>query len=197
MTEMARFDPARFFATVRDPSRCGPLKVPQVEGFTAVLSAIAGSPLAFAAYELATAWHETNRTMQPVREAYWLSEDWRETHLRYWPHYGRGYVQLTWNFNYRKAQDVLAEAGLIRPEELMVNLDLAMRADIAALIMRRGMEEGWFTGVKLSDVLPSKGVATRKQYMNARTIINGHDKADLIEDYAQWFERGLRDGGWA
>jgi putative chitinase len=57
------------------------------------------------------------------------------------------------------------------------------------------MEEGWFTGVRLSSVLPKKGVATRKQYMDARTIINGRDKADLIEDYAQYFERGLRAGG--
>ena len=26
---------------------------------------------------------------------------------------------------------------------------------------------------------------------------NGHDKADEIEDFAQVFERALRDGGWA
>lgn len=191
------FNPATFFGTIRAPQRCGPLKTAQVEGFNAVLGAIAGSPLAFAAYELATSWHETNGTMQPVREAYWMSEDWRRTHLRYWPHYGRGYVQLTWPFNYEHADKECAAAGLIRPGELLANLDLAMRPDLAAFIMRRGMEEGWFTGVKLSAVLPTKGVATRQQYMDARTIINGHDKADLIEDYAQWFERGLRDGGWA
>ena len=31
-----------------------------------------------AAYILATVWHETNATMQPVKEAYWLSEAWRQ-----------------------------------------------------------------------------------------------------------------------
>lgn len=186
------FDPVRFFTTIRDPSRCGPLKTSQVVGMSEVLGAASGAPLAHTAYMLATAWHETARTMQPVREAYWLSEDWRRAHLRYWPWYGRGYVQLTWEANYAKADEELGLNGT-----LLAEADLAMKPSIAAAIMRRGMDEGWFTGVKLSNVLPSAGVATRKQYMDARTIINGRDKADLIEDYAQWFERALRDGGWA
>lgn len=192
MTNGPAFDAAAFFTTIRSPARCGPLKTGQVEGFNAVLAAAEGAPLSHAAYMLATAWHETNRTMQPVREAYWLSEEWRRDHLRYWPWYGRGYVQLTWEANYRKADEKLGLDGA-----LLADADLAMRPDIAARIMRRGMDEGWFTGVKLSAVLPSTGVATRTQYMDARTIINGRDAADLIEDYAQWFERALRDGGWA
>lgn len=51
---------------------------------------------------------ETASTFRPVREAYWLddafgyeqAEAWRRTYLRYWPFYGRGYVQLTWASNY-------------------------------------------------------------------------------------------------
>lgn len=188
-------DIAAFFATVR--TRMKGLKTAQVEGIETILKACVGAPLAYAAYMLATAWHETAATMQPVREAYWLSEEWRRKNLRYFPWYGRGYVQLTWLFNYEKADEEAAAAGLIQKGELLANADLAMRPDLAAFIMRRGMDEGWFTGVKLSAVLPGKGVATRQQYMNARTIINGRDKADLIEDYAQIFERALRDGGWA
>lgn len=188
-------DKALFFATVRN--RLGPLKTTQVSGVETILTAANGLPLAWASYLLATAWHETNKTMQPVREAYWLSEDWRRTHLRYYPHYGRGYVQITWDYNYAKADAELAKAGLIAPGELIANPELAMRPDIAAFIMRKGMVEGWFTGVSLAAVLPSQGVATRKNYMDARTIINGRDKSDLIEDYAQVFERALRDGGWA
>lgn len=188
-------DLADFFATVR--RRMGGLKQGQVEGIQTVLAACSGSPLAHASYMLATAWHETAATMEPVREAYWLSEEWRRTHLRYWPWYGRGYVQLTWEGNYRKADAEAAAAELIEPGQLIADADLAMRPDLAAFIMRRGMDEGWFTGVKLSTCLPASGVATRVQYMNARTIINGRDKADLIEDYAQIFERALRDGGWA
>lgn len=181
---------AAFYKTVR--AKLGLLSALQVQGLETVLPALAGAPLAHAAYMLATAWHETSKTMQPVREAYWLSEAWRKANLRYWPWYGRGYVQLTWDFNYRRADDELALGG-----SLIANADRAMEPAIAAKIMRRGMDEGWFTGVKLSAVLPLKGVATRDQYMNARTIINGRDKADLVEDYAQAFERALLDGGWA
>lgn len=181
---------AAFYKHVR--AKLGSLSQLQVQGFEAVLDAMEGSPLSWSGYALATAWHETAKTMQPVREAYWMSEGWRKTHLRYWPWYGRGYVQLTWERNYQKADDELGLGGA-----LMADKDMAMNPAIAAKIMRQGMDEGWFTGVAFRHVLPAKGVATRAQYMNARTIINGRDKADLIEDYAQVFERGLRDAGVA
>ena len=42
-----------------------------------------------AAYVLATAYWETNRTMKPVEEAYWLSEEWRRKNLRYYPWHGQ------------------------------------------------------------------------------------------------------------
>ena len=188
-------DKIAFFGTVR--AKLGSLKPLQVQGMETVLHACEGAPLAHAAYMLATAWHETNRTMQPVVEAYWLSESWRKTHLRYYPWHGRGYVQLTWKANYEKADKECAIKGLIKAGEMLANPDLNLRPEIAAFVMRKGMDQGWCTGVKLSDTLPDSGVATREQYMNARTIINGRDKADLIEDYAQYFERALRDGGWA
>lgn len=186
-------DKAAFFGTVR--ARLGPLKQPQIDGFETVLKACEGAPLSHQAYMLATAWHETNRTMQPVVEAYWLSEAWRKANLRYYPWHGRGYVQLTWEGNYRRADAECAKIGLTQPGEILAKPELAMRPDVAAHIMRAGMDEGWFTGVRLSAVLPNAGVAKRIQYMNARTIINGRDKADLIEDYAQHFERALRDAG--
>lgn len=183
-------NPEYFYARVRQGLKVA-LSQTQVDGFKVVLAACEGAPLAHAAYMLATAWHETAATMQPVREAFWLSEQWRREHLRYYPWYGRGYVQLTWQENYAKADAKLGLAG-----ELLRTPDKAMEADIAAKIMRLGMDEGWFTGVKLRAVLPDAGVATRSQYMDARTIINGRDKADLIEDYAQVFERALRDMEW-
>lgn len=195
-------DPAKFFTTLRAKAG-GKLTPEQVRGTEAVLGAAAGLPLSHAAYMLATAWHETNAKMLPVREAYWLSETWRKRNLkRYYPYYGRGYPQITWKFNYERADAELAKAGMIKAGDLMKDLDLALRPDLAAFIMRIGMVEGWFTKSKdgkpytLARMLPVKGVATRDQYMQARRIINGMDKADLIEDYAQWFERALRDGGW-
>lgn len=184
---------ADFFESIRP--RLGGLSTKQVAGIERVLKAAEGAPLSHQAYMLATSWHETNKTMEPVREAYWLSEEWRRRHLRYYPWYGRGDVQLTWEGNYRRADTACAAAGLCAPGEILANPDKVMEPPISAFIMRKGMEGGWFTGVKLSAVLPHEGVATRKQYMDARTIINGRDKADLIEDYAQIFERGLIAGG--
>lgn len=184
---------AAFFNTVR--ARLGRLSQLQVQGFEAVLDAIASAPLSHQAYMLATCWHETAATMQPVREAFNLSEGWRKRNLRYYPYYGRGFVQLTWDYNYRKADDECAAAGLTEPGAIMADLDLAMRPDVAAFILRKGMDEGWFTGKRNLSYLPASGVATRDQYMKARRIINGNDKADLIEGYAQVFERALKDGG--
>ncbi|WP_242049006.1 glycoside hydrolase family 19 protein [Planktothrix sp. FACHB-1365] len=54
---------------------------------------------------------------------------------------GRGYVQLTWNYNYRKYSDVL---GL----DLVNDPDLVMRPDIALFILIHGMKWGVFTGIK-------------------------------------------------
>lgn len=128
-----------------------------------------------AAYILATVWHETNATMQPVKEAYWLSEAWRQQNLSYYPWYGRGYVQLTWQANYEKADRILKLNGV-----LVVNPDHAMQADISAKILVYGCMQGWFTGKKLSDYIG----AERCDYRQARCVVNGVDQADKIRQYA-------------
>jgi hypothetical protein len=186
---------AAFYKTVR--ARLGSLTQAQVDGFEHILTAIDGAPLSHQAYMLATAWHETAKTMQPVREAFNLSEDWRRKNLRYYPWYGRGYVQTTWERNYARLDAEAAAAGLAKPGEILANPDLAMRPDIAAFALRRGMEEGWYDaqGKTMAQRLPMRGTATRAQYINARYLVNIQDKADDIEDYAQAFERALRDGG--
>lgn len=186
-------DPAAFFAEVR--RQFGKLDQKQVEGFNAVLAALAGWPIAWIAYGLATAWLETARTMQPVREAYWLSERWRKANLRYWPWYGRGYVQLTWEENYRKADEALGLGGA-----LLKDRDLAMRPDLAARIMRRGMEEGWFAADKkgrhnLTRHLPESGPGASPAFREARRIINGVDRRDDIAAFAMQFQAALVRGG--
>lgn len=188
-------DLAAFFASVR--SSFGPLEKPQVEGFEAILKAMSGWPLSWTAYGLATPWVETNATMQPVREAYWLSEVWRKKNLRYWPHYGRGYVQITWLKNYEWLDKASAAAGLTKPGEILADLDLAMRPDIAALALRLGLEEGRYDaeGKRMADRLPAAGGASRAQYVNARYLVNIQDKAGEIADYALKFEAALRAGG--
>jgi putative chitinase len=134
-----------------------------------------------AAYVLATGQWETAHTMEPVKEAYWLSEEWRKANLRYYPWYGRGFVQLTWEENYDKAQDELNLGTMLTD-----NPDRALDPVIAAQVIVRGMTEGWFTGKKLSDYITLQ----KSDFINARRIVNGTDKANdiaaLAQDYDAW-----------
>ena len=124
--------------------------------------------LRWLAYMLATAFHETNQEMQPVREAYWLSENWRATHLVYYPYYGRGYVQLTHPGNYRKAGDVVGV-------DLVAEPDQALIPSIAATIMFSGMEEGWFRGDGKRHTLARYFSGSVNDPRGARAIINGKE----------------------
>jgi putative chitinase len=184
-------DADAFFAAVH--ADFGTLKQSQVDGFQTLLQAfaVAAWPIAYAAYGLATAWRETNRTMEPVREAYWLDEPWRSRNLRYYPWYGRGYCQCTWEKNYVRADEEIGLAGA-----LLAAPDMALQPEIAAKIMVRGMAEGWFSEKKLSDYLPAKGPATEPQFQLARHIINGTDHASEIAVNAIKFQNALQTGGW-
>lgn len=184
-------DASALYARLR--ASFGPLDQGQVDGIGALLTAFAAArwPIAWAAYGLATAWWETNKTMQPVKEAYWLSESWRKANLRYFPHYGRGYVQLTWPRNYEWADEELGLDGA-----LIADPDLALRPGIAARIMVKGMEQGAFTGKKLADYLPLSGEGGHEAFKAARRIINGQDKAEEIAKLADTFQGALAAGEW-
>ena len=134
------------------------------------------------AYILATVEHETAGSFQPVKESYYLGKVRGENHrktLRYYPFYGRGFVQLTWEYNYRKYSDIV---GL----NLVKNPDLAMRPDVSLFILIDGMKRGVFTGKKLSDYFSSS-------YCNevqARRIINGNDRAEKVASLSKaWRSR--------
>jgi len=135
------------------------------------------------AYIIATVQHETNDSFQPVREAYFLgepeAEDYRTT-LRYYPYYGRGYVQLTWDYNYREYSNLL---GL----DLINKPDWVMRPDISLFILIDRMKRGVFTGVKLDDYIDGSFV----DFYHARRIINGDDEARRIENYAVSWQKNL------
>jgi putative chitinase len=185
-------DAAEFFASVRK-GLSTTMTQSQVDGFQTLLQAfgIARWPLSWAAYGLATAFHETAAQMQPVKEAYWLSEDWRRNNLRYFPWYGRGFVQLTWEANYKRADEELGLAGA-----MLADPDTALQPTVAAEITVKGMEQGWFTKKKLADYLPLSGRAGFDAYKAARQIINGHDKDAVIAKEAQAFEAALLEGVW-
>ncbi len=132
------------------------------------------------AYILATVEHESAASFQPVREAYYLGEPKAENHrktLRYYPFYGRGYVQLTWDYNYRNYSTLL---GL----DLMNQPDLVMRPDVALFILVDGMKRGVFTGVGLDKYINNRAT----DFNNARRIINGMDRAgDIASLASNWF----------
>ena len=149
------------------------------------------------AYMLATAFHETNATMQPVKEAYWLSETWRQNHLSYYPYYGRGYVQLTHRENYKKAGDALGV-------DLVDHLERALDPDIAAQVMFIGMDKGWFRGDNNGrHTLSRYFSASANDPVGARNIINGKETkiingqpttvADMIANYYKLFLDALND----
>lgn len=200
-------DPGAFFAALR--GSFGPLSQSQVDGTNALLSAIgaAGWPLAYAAYALATAWHETARTMLPIKEMGGPSyfhrmydiEGARPAKARELGNLtpgdgaryaGRGYVQLTGRTNYVKAGQALGV-------DLAENPDLAMDPGVAARVLIWGMSGGAFTGKKLADYLPAHGGAEHRQFVLARYIINGQDKAATIADHALKFQAALDRGGWS
>lgn len=139
------------------------------------------------AYVLATAYHETAHTMQPVKEAYWVknAEEWRRKNLRYYPWYGRGFVQLTWEKNYIYAGEQL---GM----DLTTDPDSVMDPNVSAEILVRGSRDGWFTGKKLSDYITLQ----KSDFKNARRIINAMDKADLIAGYAKDYDAALKKLGY-
>jgi hypothetical protein len=176
-----KFTPEQFFASYRD--NFGTLTQEQVDGLNALLGAAASdetiTDLRWLAYMLATTYHETARTIQPVEEIGkgrgrpYGTED----PLTGQVYYGRGYVQLTWKRNYQKFGDLLGV-------DLASDPALALAPGTAYRIMSVGMIKGLFTGKKLPDYINDK----KCDYVNARRIINALDKADLIAGYAQKFQ---------
>ena len=133
------------------------------------------------AYIFATVYHETNTTWLPVIEAYWKSDDWRRRNLtRYYPYFGRGFVQLTWLYNYRKFTKLL---GL----PLDKNPELACDFDTAFKILLIGCKDGIYTGKAIGDYVTDG----KPNFIQMRRVINGNDKAELISDYAKEFQRIL------
>ena len=183
---------AAFFASIRQQKLFSSLSQSQVDGMNALLDAFAAanSPIQHQAYMLATVYHECAQKMQPIEEygkgaKYDYGKRLKMSRQPYndTPEifYGRGFVQLTWYENYDKAGRALGV-------DLLHNASQALRLDIASQILIKGMSEGWFTGKKLSDYIGGG----KCDYVNARRIINGTDKAQTIAGYAGKFERALR-----
>lgn len=181
-----------FFAAVRE--HLGPVKQGTIPGFEAVYEATKGLPLMHQAYIIATCYHETAFTMEPIYE-----RGKREYFNKYEPgtklgkdlgnttkgdgylYRGRGLVQITGRRNYAFAGGKL---GL----DLVKHPDKALDLKVATQILVRGMTEGWFTGKKLSDF---------NTYDGMRRVVNGTDRAAKISEYARVFQEALLAQGKA
>ncbi|WP_321963763.1 hypothetical protein [Paraburkholderia sp. J7] len=126
------------------------------------------------AYVLATVEWETAKTFKPVKEAYWHDENWRKLNLKYYPYYGRGYVQLTWRNNYETYAKLLNVDLVNTPDDALV-------PQSALFVLCHGFKTGTFTGRKISDYLN----ATQNDFVSARRCINGTDHAADIAALAQ------------
>lgn len=149
----------------------GTLKQSQVDGINTIVSEYMkhGSDKRHLAYILATVFHETARKMQPVKEF------GSEAYLRsktYYPYYGRDLVQTTWKANYEKVKNF---TGI----DVVTNPELVGQMPLAATVAVIFMQKGWYTGKKLSNYF-NESVSDP---INARRIINGKDKAELISGY--------------
>jgi putative chitinase len=176
-----------FFTQVRLSLFDGKLKQSQVDGITAILDEWEKNSSKkddrWLAYMLSTTHHETAATMQPIEEfgkgknrPYGKRLKMSRKPYTNTPNifYGRGFVQLTWYENYEKAGKKLNQDFINNPAKVM---DLVN----ATKIMFLGMAEGWFTGKKLGDYFS----ATKEDWVNARKIINGLDRANWIASYAK------------
>lgn len=198
-----------FFAAIRHGGLLGALDQSEVDGINNMLTEFgkANWPISYAAYGLATAFHETAGKMQPIKEyggdAYFfrmydpfgarpqvakrLGNTQRGDGAKF-P--GRGLPQTTGRTNYEKASAFLGV-------DCIANPDLLLDPANAARWMVHAMEVGLFTSRKISDDLPKTGLASPGEFVLTRDVINGHDKEQEIATEAVSFQGALQQGGWA
>lgn len=188
----------KFFSEINKTLFRGTLTNKQKEGINYKLKAFDKHDITddrWRAYMLATSFHETARTMQPIEERgkgagkpygqrrKYSGAIYAEPDKLF---FGRGDVQLTWYENYEMMGRLLDLPLLDEPE-------LALNPLVSARIMIEGMTRGRsnrgdFTGVSLENYFN----ANKEDPFNARRIINGLDCAKLIEGYYRKFLSALR-----
>lgn len=139
------------------------------------------------AYILATAYHESG--LSPIEEfasgeAYEGRPSLGNTQPGDGKRFkGRGYAQITGRINYTRYAALTGKPLLDQPE-------LVLEKTLAAFILVHGMSTGSFTTKKLADYINAEEV----DFLGARRIVNGQDRALLIAGYADQFLDLLQSG---
>lgn len=194
-----------FYDAVRSTLFGGKLSQSQVAGIDALLDELErnGVALEQSAYVLAGVYHETGRKMVPVREGFASTDAGARATVKKLfekgriktnyaapvngvSYYGRGRIQNTWLANYEKLEKRFGRPFAKQPDLL---LDDAIDAEVTVI----GHVEGIWTGKKLADYIGNG----KKDYVGARRIVNGTDKAAMIAGYAESFEKALKAAAYS
>ncbi len=189
-----------FYNSIRQSLFRGSLSQSQVDGCNYIVSEWERRGLSNRnqlAYVLATAFHETGGEMQSIRErggdqyfkdlydiegnnpskARDLGNDQPGDGVKY---HGRGFVMITGKYNYRTF-------GNRYHLDLVADPEIALELEVSINILFDGMLEGLFTGKRLSNYITDHSC----DYVGARRIVNGRDRAQEIAQYATYFESAL------
>jgi len=143
----------------------------------------------YPAYMMATAQWETGQTLKPIEEGGLIRDiNKRRAYqegLSYFPYFGRGYVQLTHDYNYSKYGELLNLPLLSHPE-------LAKEKEVAIFILVHGMLTGAFTGLSMSKYITEDSI----DKINIRRVVNGvprnHTLPDKSVKIAKYYDNWLK-----
>lgn len=139
----------------------------------------------WAAYMLATVFHEVAGTWQPIAE-YGRGKGLKYGHPEppyQHVYYGRGYTQNTWKGNYDMLTKAWNKAHPDRKVDFVKEPDLLLIAEYSYWAMSYSMRHGTYTGAALKRFFNDEVTDP----IGARRIINGTDKAKLIAGYYDKF----------
>lgn len=144
------------------------------------------------AYGFATVRREVGSNMYPVREGFAATDAIARAlvkkHKRAYAkevnghvYYGRGYPQLTWDYNYKK-------------EGILDNPDQALDPQWSASLLFKGIQDGRWNaqGKGLIHYLPNEGPDDLK---NARRTVNVTDHWQEIAEYYKQFMLAIVEAG--
>lgn len=189
-------------------------QVSGMEGILDAFAAVGDGHRDTLAYSLATAYWETGRQMQPVREGFGATDADARRRVqalakkrgpnsavaRYSQpagpyghvYYGRGLPQLTWLENYARAS---ADAGV----DLVKQPDAMLDPVISARVLIRGIMDGRWNGqgrgIRFYAEADGDPDMDMDDLVAARRTVNVQDKAPAIARHAQAFEAALVAAG--